>query len=311
MTAPPATKKPPGGLRFWIRWLLPLCVVIVTAVLIAMDDQQEMEIAVDATFTHLDAALVRVAPMRPIVRLRISAAPSLLSRIDFRQAACRIDLSGLGAGSHTIAIDPADIHLPKGVSLSAVLTRSLVVRLAVIVRKTVAVEAVLAGKTAPGYTVKAVRLKPEQIVLSGTAAALDGIETVKTHPIPLEDASETFKREVPLDLPETIAVEPPLRIVVVEIQIDEQIVTRVLTQVPVAGTGAAEAYQITPNTIDLTVRGPETIVQGIEKSPDFGVTIRLSGLSPGTHQLKATIRLPVQTVLVAASPEHFTVTISK
>ena len=137
------------------------------------------------------------------------------------------------------------------------------------------------------------------------------IDTVKTHPIKLEAAAESFKKEVPLNLPETIAVAPPLRIVVALVELCERIITRVLKKIPVAGKGTTSEHRIDPQTIALTVSGPEGIVKAIESDPAFSVSVDLKGLSPGSHTLKAAIKLPVRTTLIEASPEHFTVTIMK
>jgi YbbR domain-containing protein len=134
---------------------------------------------------------------------------------------------------------------------------------------------------------------------------------VKTRPINLEAASESFKKEVPLNLAETIAVAPPLRIVVADIEVKPRIVTRVLENIPVSGKGTSAGYQIDPPVISLTVSGPEAIVNTIETDPAFAVAVDLVGLSPGTHSLKAAINLPVRTALIHVSPERFSVTISK
>jgi YbbR domain-containing protein len=140
---------------------------------------------------------------------------------------------------------------------------------------------------------------------------LTDMETVKTHPINLEAAAESFKKEVPLNLPEVIAVDPPLRIVVAEVTVKERIVTRVLEHIPVSVSGSSAAHQIRPETITLSVSGPETIVAAIESDPAFAVSVDLNGLTPGTHHLRATINLPIQTTLVQVSPEQFSVTIAK
>ena len=191
------------------------------------------------------------------------------------------------------------------------MTPSLTIRLETVSRKTVGVVAVLEGNPAAGFTVTAVTLQPDRIVLKGTATMLADIDTVKTGPINLEDASESFKKEVPLNLPEAIAVDPPLRIVVAQVEIKERIINRVLENIPVSVKGTAAGHQIHPDTITLTVSGPEVIVNTIDTNPAFAVTIDLEGLAPGTHYLKATIDLPVRTTLVSVSPKRFSVTISK
>jgi YbbR domain-containing protein len=310
MTASPFSVKRPGS--SWIRWLiLTLLLGTATVVLIARTDKQEMEIAIAATFENLAGDLLLTEGPRQTIRMLISGTSSALKSIDPAAIACRMDLTGLSEGRHIIAVHPADVDLPKGVALQRLLTPSITIRLETVSLKTVDVVAVLEGNPAPGFAVAAVTLKPDHIVLRGTAPMLEGIDTVKTRPINLAAASESFKKDVPLNLPEAIGVDPPLRIVLAHVEVRERIITRVLEGIPVSGKGASSGYQISPPSISLTIRGPEAIVNAIETDPAFAVAVDLFGLSPGTHALKATINLPLRTALMRVSPERFSVTISK
>lgn len=296
----------------WIRWLiLPLLLGAATVVLISRTEKQEMEIAIAVTVNNITDDLLLMDVPRQSVKLLVSGTPSALETIDSKETTYRLDLSGLSEGTHSVPVHPADVGLPKGVSLRALLTPSLTIRLEPVSQKTAGVIAVLEGNPAPGFAVVAVILKPDHIVLKGTTTMLAGIDTVKTQPINLEDASESFKKEVPLNLPEAIAVDPPLRIVVAHVEVKERIITRVLENIPVSVKGASAGHQIHPDAITLTVTGPEAIVNTIETDPAFAVTVDLNGLTPGIHALNAAINLPVRTALVHVSPERFTVTISK
>jgi YbbR domain-containing protein len=224
---------------------------------------------------------------------------------------CRVDLSGLNRGTHVLAVPSATISLPKGVSLLAPITQTLSIRLEKKVSKIVDVLAELEGAPAEGVAVAAVRLKPDRIQLTGTAAMLEGVDTVRTHPISLQGAVESFKKEVPLNLSDAVIVDPPSRIVVAEIEIRERLITRLLEDVPVQAKGTTAGYRIEPQGITLTINGPESIVGKIETNPDFSVTIDLEGLDPGAYSLKAAIMLPVHTTLLQVTPELFSVTIRK
>jgi YbbR domain-containing protein len=295
-----------------VRWMILALLLGVGAVaLISRAHKQQVEIAIGVTVDNLaDNMLVANTP-RPSVRLLVSGPASALETLDPMETSCRLDLSGLGEGTHTVPVHAADIHLPKGLSLSALLTPALTIRLEALSQKTVDVFAALEGAPAPGFAVAGVTLKPNRIVIKGTAAMLAGIDAVKTRPINLENASESFKKEVPLNLPEAIAVDPPLRIVMADIEVRERIVTRVIENIPVAVEGAPADYRIHPVVITLTVRGSQATVNTIETNPAFNVSVDLNGLGPGSHSLKAVINLPGRTALVSASPERFFVTISK
>jgi hypothetical protein len=310
MNSSAASHKPTPGTRY--RWMiLPLLLGLATVALISRTDEQEKEIDVAVTFENIAVDLLLMDGPRHSVKLLVAGTAPALRTIDSKTAVVRLDLSGLEAGTHTIPIDASQVTLPDKVSLKAVLTPWLTARLEMLTVKTVDAVAVLEGHLAPGFAVVGVDLRPDRIVLKGPATILADIETVKTYPINLESASETFKKEVPLNLPEVVDVEPPLRIVLAEVAVKERIVTRVLEGIPVTASGSSAPHQIRPETITLSVSGPQTIVADIESDPAFAVSIDLSGLRAGDHLLKATINLPIQTTLVQVSPEHFAVTIEK
>ncbi len=300
-------------LWLWCPVLVLLMGVIFSAIIARAEKQKEMEreISVSATFTNLAEDLLLIDAGSHSVTLRFSGPPATLNKIDPGQFACTVDLSGFEAGTHRVPIDPNEIDLPKGVSVKSLVTSELTIRLEAASEKTVDVVAALKGKPASGYAVANVIIVPERIKIKGTKTVLDGIDTVKTRIVDLADTSDDFKKEVPLHLPEAIVVDPPLGIVVVTIEVTERIVTRVLENVPVSGKGCTTGFRIAPADINLTVRGPELIVQAIESNPDFSVTIDLAGLPAGSHMLSATIRLPIRTTLVDVHPDHFSVTIEK
>jgi YbbR domain-containing protein len=283
----------------------------VTLALILHTEKMESEIAIDVSFTNLADDLLLMDPSSQIVRLLVVSRSSGFDSVAANGISCQLDLTGLRAGTHKLPLKPSDVTLPKEMDLKAVLTPFLSIRLEPVVLKTVDVVAVLEGNVAPGYAVTAVKLEPDRVVLKGTAGSLADIETVKTHPINLEAAAESFKKEVPLNLPEAIGVEPPLRIAVARVEITERIVTRVLENILVSVKGDGDPYRIEPQTIMLTVSGPEAVVNALESNADFSVTVDLSGLAPGRHKLKAAIHLPVGTTLTRVNPEQFCVTINK
>ena len=310
MTSSSSIKQRSIGI--WVRWLvLPLLLGGVTLALIVQTEKKESEIAIDVSFTNLADDLLLMDPSSQIVRLLVVSRSSGFDTVAANDISCQLDLTGLRAGTHKLPLKPSDVTLPKEMDLKALLTPFLTIRLEPVVLKTVDVVAVLEGNVAQGYAVTAVKLEPDHVVLKGTAGSLADIETVKTHPINLEEAAESFKKEVPLNLPEAIVVDPPLRIAVARVQITERIVTRVLENIPVSVKGAGAKYRIEPQTIMLTVSGPEAVVNTLESNAAFSVTVDLSGLAPGRHMLKATINLPVGTALTRIDPEQFSITINK
>ena len=290
---------------------MPILLGGATMALIAKTETKQWVIDAEAVFSHLAEDLLVLDADGQSVQLRVVATPSTFKNVKHNKSFCRFDLSGLDQGTHSIRVQAADIILPAGVSLLEPITTILTIQIDEKRTKTVDVLAELAGKPAPGVAVVAVRLQPDHIQLTGTAAMLKDFDTVRTPPINLKNASESFKKEVPLDLPAALIVQPSSRIVVAEIEIRQRLIIRLLENTSITAKGKTTGYRIDPEGITLAISGPEAIVGKIESNPAFSVTIDLEGLTQGSHSLKAAIKLPLHTTLVQVNPELFSVTISK
>ena len=306
----PVDAKIRADLRMW-RWMILLLLFgAATYLLIKADATRKVELSVPLTFANLSENLFLSDAKQQSIRLVISGPPGNIARIDPAAILCRIDLYGLSQGTHTIPLSTTDILLPEGLHIEKLLTPSLTLQLREHPpAKEVDIVAVLEGRPAPGYAVAGVTLKPDRITIKGPASELAAIDTVKTKPIELNAASEPFRKEVPLNLGEPLSSASSNNLVIAKIDVRERIVTRLIEKLPVTAKGVRVGYQIDPQTIDLTVTGPEGVIKTIETDPSFRATVDLTDLTEGTHALKATINLPVRVKLVKAFPEQFEVKI--
>ena len=97
--------------------------------------------------------------------------------------------------------------------------------------------------------------------------------------------------------------------IMAEIIISEEILTKSLTDIAVQGNDSQHVYEITPPVITIDVKGPARLLETLSSTPDFRVYVDIKGLDPGVYVRRATLELPVETTLISASPEIFTVRI--
>ena len=91
--------------------------------------------------------------------------------------------------------------------------------------------------------------------------------------------------------------------------IEEQIVEREFKSITVEGKDSTYTFSITPPAIDIRVKGPVNILEKLYQEKELEVYIDLKGLKPGVYVRRASIILPVKTILVGVKPEIFTVKI--
>jgi YbbR domain-containing protein len=167
------------------------------------------------------------------------------------------------------------------------------------------------GEAAPGFHFTGGSTAPHKAVVRGPQYILDDIEHITTNPIDIAGASEAFKKEITLNLAESVTVVFPEDPILAQIDIGVKTITRPFKNLPLAGRHIKLPYSITPPSISLDVKGPVNIVNTLETNQGFVVYLDLAGLKPGVYVRRATIVLPVTTMLVGVSPEIFTVTIKE
>ena len=179
------------------------------------------------------------------------------------------------------------------------------------IKKEVPIVVSMEGEAAPGFHVTRASASPEKAVLRGPQYILDTIEHIATNPIDIAGAAESFKKEITLNLVESVTVLFPADPILAHIDIAEKLITRSFKDLPLKGRNTSLSYSISPPVISLDVKGPANIVNVLETSEIFVVYLNLEGLKPGVFVRRATIVLPVTTALVGISPEIFTVTLQE
>lgn len=221
-----------------------------------------------------------------------------------------LDLSGVHVGINSIPINKERIILPEGLSIVKINPMFLTVTIENKIKKKLPVKIIFSGKPATGFTVAGAVAKPLSVILQGPESIIEPMDQVLTKPIEIKGLSESFKKEVALELVEDLEIISPSKIISAEISIEEKIVTQKFLNLQVEGKNTPFSYRITPPAITIEVKGPVHIIEKLHSEKWITVYVDLQGLPPGTYVKRATITLPVKTALIGVTPEMFTVNIS-
>jgi len=164
----------------------------------------------------------------------------------------------------------------------------------------VAVKVVVSGQVAAGYRLENISVFPPVITVFASdpelVSALPGV--VETQPLDLQDAKENISTRLTLTLPENITMVGTQS---VEVQVGISPIQTSLTLLnqPVHVIGLLEglAAQIFPQSVDVIISGPLPVLD-ILTSQDVTVSIDVTGLGIGTHQLIPEVNILVGSVLV-------------
>jgi YbbR domain-containing protein len=160
-----------------------------------------------------------------------------------------------------------------------------------LVRRTIPVRVALSGKPAGELRIVETKVTPESVEVTGPQSHVDRIKNVETAPIDLAKASAgVIERNVDLESPREY-MSFSASAAHVEILLEEPEISRVLKGLSIVVRNTEHRTSVTPEKVQLTVRGPRSAVQALE--PIQGtVYIDASERAPGQYDVTPAADLP-------------------
>ena len=162
-----------------------------------------------------------------------------------------------------------------------------------------AVKVVVSGQVAAGYRLENISVFPPVITVFAEDAelvnALPGV--VETQGLDLQDARENISTRLALTLPETVTIVGT-KTVQVQVAISPIQTSLTLLDQPINIIGLPDGFdfQISPETVDVIISGPLPVLDALTPQ-DISVSIDVTGLDLGTHQLEPKVEVFVENVL--------------
>jgi len=296
-------KRPPYNVFVALAVLL---VFFIVGGLLFYGRDHEMTQALCVRFSGIPPELL-VVDNPPVLKARLRGPSRLLESLKDSQATHEIDLGSAQLGRVFIKIRPETVKVPQGVSVLEVHPDSFTIGIERRMEKWVPVVPDVYNDPVPGYVVSAAVASPCSIQLTGPGSMLEKVAAVRTTPIDVAGLAESAKKRVALNLNHHSHVKAlGDGLVEVEIAVKEKIIEKqIKTEVRVTGTHYR--WEIRPGQVELLLRGPENTIENLVLGEGIQVHLDLEGLKPGTYVRHAVIEPPLDTTLVEAKPEVFTV----
>ncbi len=269
--------------------------------------QDEVTLAIPVKFDHIPHDLLTVGNPPPVLEARLKGPSRVLRGLKDSQLSYKIDLSEVKPGPLFVKISSEMIKVPRRVSVLEIDPASFTITIDKRMEKIVPVVADLNKDPASGYVISRVLATPSTVRLTGPMSLLQEISAVRTTPVDVGGLIETIKKKVALNLnhnPHVQAIGGGL--VEVEIVVKQKIVEKWL-RIAIQATGCNYKYVITPDCIEILLRGPLNTLKKLSQDNGVQVYVDLERLQPGTYVRRAVIKPPLNTTLVEAKPEVFTV----
>ena len=162
-----------------------------------------------------------------------------------------------------------------------------------------AVKVVVNGQVAAGYRLENISVFPQVITVFSLDAELinELPAVVDTQPLDLQDAKDNISTRLALTLPETITI---VGTKTVEVQVDitpiETSLTLMDQAINIIGLPKGFDAQISPETVNVIISGPLPVLDALT-AQDIKVTVDVTGLDLGTHQIEPKVEVFVEDVL--------------
>jgi len=163
-----------------------------------------------------------------------------------------------------------------------------------------AVKVVVRGQVASGYRLTDISVFPPVVTVFSSdpnvVSALPGV--VETQPLDLQNANEDVTTRLDLNLPEGVSVVGEQTVLIqAGISPIESSITLSNEVVQVTGLPEGLTAQVLPATVDVILSGPLPLLDTLTRQ-DIRVTVDLSGLTAGTHQLTPRVEILIADVVV-------------
>lgn len=164
----------------------------------------------------------------------------------------------------------------------------------------VAVKVVVTGQITAGYRLENISVFPPVVTVyssdSELVNSLPGI--LETQPLELQDANEDITTRLALNLPENVTLVGAQTVqVTVGISPIQTSLTLLNQPINVIGLTEGLSVQAFPQTVDVIISGPLPVLDALTPQ-DVIVTVDVTGLELGTHQLVPAVDVLVGNVLV-------------
>jgi YbbR domain-containing protein len=247
----------------------------------------------------------RIAPEN----VTVSGASSAVQRVDSVVVDIRLD--GLTVSLNaTYAPRPLDA---RGAEVRAVRVNPSTVNVEVPVAqqvgyKEVGVRPVVRGRVAAGYLLQPIEVEPATVTVVGSPAGLSNVSFVDTEPVDVSNLSSSVVRRVQVVPPTGLTLLQP-QPVSLTIRVTPLTVSQTLRVQPsIQGLGGGLEIVGDVPAVDVTLNGPAPTLQTLTPR-DFRVTLDLSGLAAGRHELEPRVAVPGGFTLERVEPARVAVTI--
>jgi YbbR domain-containing protein len=281
----------------------------------------ETDLLLPVDFSNVPENMVLTGFHTDKIQIKIRTSPKLIEFINTENFKYTVDLytdleydpagasNSIEPGEYLIPVEEKRIPMDSSITILSVNPSYLSVQLEKKISKVINITVPYIGKPANGYIALDAATNPTTVELTGAFPLIQSIKELRTKPVDITNANETFKKEVPLDLDDPSIITSTNPVIVVTVPVQQKLISREIKDIPVKIMNAGSLVKMEPEKISIQVKGHFELLNNNDIMAQIYSFIDLKGLEKGIYARHVRINIPVGLIMTNADPQVFTVKI--
>jgi len=245
----------------WTLRFISLALAVGLWYFVGGDDTVDKNVLVPLEVINLPRDLVISNQFKREIEVTISGPRSQVLGIEKGDITRQVDLAQAVAGTMVIKNENHLISVPRGIKVLRTQPDSLIFSMDKLIQKQLAVKPTTKGNLAAHYVLQEVRMKPENISITGPQAVLAQLNALQTQVIDISGMNQSMQLQVPLDLSPALLELIGETSVTADLVIVEETVEKRIPGLPIEMNNHGGARQITPSTVTVTALLPRSLTR--------------------------------------------------
>jgi hypothetical protein len=304
-------------LKFFVIFILLFLISCTT-------EPVETDLLLTVDFSNIPDNMILTDFHTDKIEIKIQAAPKLMELINKENISYAVDLytdlefdpagasDSIEPGAYLIPVDKKRIPVNPAIKIINIKPSYLSVQLEKKIEKTFKITIPYKGQPAKGYIALEAVIAPISVKLTGAASFINSIKNLKTKPIDITNAKETFSKNIPVELNDPSMISSSDHIIAVKIPIVQELISKTIENIPIQIYNCpttARSTNIEPSGITIKVKGPFETLSNKKIMDQIYSFIDIKDLKSGVYARHAYINIPVDLIMTDAVPQVFTVKI--
>ncbi len=255
----------------WLLKILALIIGISLWYFVVGEDQIDITITVPIEVHNLPAELVIANQFKKDIEVSIRGPRRIIQEMRQANISRPINLAQAEAGAVVITNDGKSIPFPQGITVLRLQPTNITLLIDQLFEKNFSINPVLEGEPSSGFELKAIKLDPDQLTVTGPKTLLEQQTALKTVVINLDSMEKPEKLQIPLDLNNNILQLIGETIVTVTIVVEERILIKTVRGIPINVKESDIPYKTEPAMVTVEAGIAENLIRD---TPELAMLFR-------------------------------------